>query len=78
MCLFGGLETTASLLGSMVLTALGDRALWETVVRDEPGAVTGLVEAVLVSRPPLRHLARVAAYDQEFAGARLRQGTWSW
>ncbi|MFF0478069.1 cytochrome P450 [Streptomyces sp. NPDC004284] len=74
MCLFGGLETTASLLGSTVLTALGDRALWETVVRDEPGAVTGLVEAVLVGRPPLRHLARVAAYDQEFAGARLRQG----
>ncbi|WP_086829993.1 cytochrome P450 [Streptomyces sp. NRRL B-24572] len=74
MCLFGGLETTASLLGSTVLTALGDRALWETVVRDEPGAVTGLVESVLVSKPPLRHLGRVAAYDQEFAGARLRQG----
>jgi cytochrome P450 len=74
MCLFGGLETTASLLGSTVLTALGDQAVWESVKRDEPGAVTDLVESVLVRRPPLRHLGRVVAHDQEFAGARLREG----
>ncbi|MDF3300836.1 cytochrome P450 [Streptomyces tropicalis] len=74
MCLFGGLETTASLLGSTVLTALGDRALWETVTRDADGAVSGVVESVLVGRPPLRHLGRVVAYDQEIAGARLRRG----
>ncbi|MFG2645265.1 cytochrome P450 [Streptomyces sp. NPDC048370] len=74
MCLFGGLETTASLLGSTVLTALGDQNLWETVKRDEPGAVTDLVESVLVRKPPLRHLGRVVAYDQEFAGARLSEG----
>ncbi|MFJ4780720.1 cytochrome P450 [Streptomyces sp. NPDC088762] len=74
MCLFGGLETTASLLGSTVLTALGDRALWDAVCREVPGAVEDLVESVLVSRPPLRHLGRVAAYDQEFAGVRLSEG----
>ncbi|MFF9018126.1 cytochrome P450 [Streptomyces sp. NPDC014870] len=74
MCLFGGLETTASLLGSTVLTALGDPGLWETVKRDEPGAITDLVESVLVRKPPLRHLGRVVAYDQEFAGARLSEG----
>ncbi|MFJ3586815.1 cytochrome P450 [Streptomyces sp. NPDC090127] len=74
MCLFGGLETTASLLGSAVLTALGDPDLWETVKRDEPGAVADLVESVLVRKPPLRHLGRVVAYDQEFAGARLTEG----
>ncbi|MER5833624.1 cytochrome P450 [Streptomyces sp. NPDC002130] len=74
MCLFGGLETTASLLGSTVLTALGDRELWEAVRADRPGVVENLVESVLVRRPPLRHLGRVVAHDQEIAGARLRAG----
>ncbi|MEU1099641.1 cytochrome P450 [Streptomyces tibetensis] len=74
MCLFGGLETTASLLGSTVLTALGDRELWEAVRADRPGVVENLVESVLVRRPPLRHLGRVVAHDQEIAGARLRTG----
>ncbi|MER7477669.1 cytochrome P450 [Streptomyces sp. NPDC126510] len=74
MCLFGGLETTASLLGSTVLTALGDRELWEAVRAERPGVVENLVESVLVRRPPLRHLGRVVAHDQEIAGARLRAG----
>lgn len=74
MCLFGGLETTSSLLGSTVLTALGDRELWAAVGRDEPGVVSGLVETVLMTRPPLRHLGRVVAYDQKFGGVRLREG----
>ncbi|WP_042369310.1 cytochrome P450 [Streptacidiphilus neutrinimicus] len=78
MCLFGGLETTASLLGSTVLTALGDREVWSGVRSEtagaRSGAVAGLVESVLVTRPPLRHLGRVVAHDQEFAGARLREG----
>ncbi|MFF0167703.1 cytochrome P450 family protein [Streptomyces prasinus] len=74
MCLFGGLETTASLLGSTVLTALGDQELWAAVRADRPGVVEDLVESVLVSRPPLRHLGRVVAHDQEIAGARLRAG----
>lgn len=74
MNLFGGLETTASLLGSCLLTALGDRQLWTTVCADGPGTVRDLVETVLQRRPPLRHLGRVVAHDQEFAGARLAEG----
>ncbi|MFS0695604.1 cytochrome P450 [Streptomyces nitrosporeus] len=74
MNLFGGLETTASLLGSVVLTALGDRDVWDAVREEREGAVEALVERVLVTRPPLRHLGRVVAYDQEVAGARLEEG----
>jgi cytochrome P450 len=74
MNLFGGLETTASLLGSCLLTALGDRELWADVRADRPGVVQQLVETVLQRRPPLRHLGRVVAYDQEFAGSRLAEG----
>ncbi|NBM14481.1 cytochrome P450 [Streptomyces sp. GC420] len=74
MNLFGGLETTASLLASAVLTALGDRAVWDAVREERPGAVEALVETVLVRRPPLRNLGRVVAYDQEVAGARLKEG----
>ncbi|MGW2559529.1 cytochrome P450 [Streptomyces sp. NPDC001514] len=74
MNLFGGLETTASLLGSTVLTALGDQAVWDAIREERPGAVEALVETVLVRRPPLRHLGRVVAYDQEVAGAQLKEG----
>jgi cytochrome P450 len=74
MNLFGGLETTASLLGSCLLTALGDRQLWARVCAEDPGVVRDLVETVLQRRPPLRHLGRVVAHDQEFAGHRLTEG----
>ncbi|WP_338674703.1 cytochrome P450 [Streptomyces sp. SCSIO 30461] len=74
MNLFGGLETTASLLGSTVLTALGDQAVWDAVREQRPGAVEELVETVLVQRPPLRHLGRVVARDHEVAGAHLKEG----
>ncbi|MFE4452078.1 cytochrome P450 [Streptomyces sp. NPDC056796] len=74
MNLFGGLETTASLLGSVVLTALGDRAVWDAIRAEREGAAEALVETVLVARPPLRHLGRVVAYDQEVAGSLLKEG----
>ncbi|MEV0012166.1 cytochrome P450 [Streptomyces sp. NPDC051840] len=74
MNLFGGLETTASLLGSVVLTALGDPAVWDGIREEREGAVEALVESVLVARPPLRHLGRVVAHDQEVAGRLLREG----
>jgi cytochrome P450 len=74
MILFGGLETTASLLGSAVLTVLRDAGLWAAVRDDQPGVVEALVESVLEQRPPLRNVGRVVAHDVEFGGARLRAG----
>ncbi|WP_158847564.1 cytochrome P450 [Saccharothrix deserti] len=74
MILFGGLETTASLLGSCLLAVLDDPALWERVVQDRPGEVESLVESVLEKRPPLRNVGRVVAEDFEFEGERLREG----
>jgi len=74
MILFGGLETTASLIGSCLLAVLGDPALWERVRADRPGEIESLVESVLEKRPPLRNVGRVVARDFEFEGARLREG----
>lgn len=74
MNLFGGLETTASLLSSSVLAGLRDQAVWAGVREDRSGAVEGLIESVLESRPPLRHVGRVVAYEQELAGVRLPAG----
>jgi len=74
MILFGGLETTASLLGSSLLAVLGDPALWQAVREDGPGVVESVVESVLAQRPPLRNVGRVVADDVEFAGARLKGG----
>lgn len=74
MNLFGGLETTSSLLASTILTVLADASAWDAVREQRPGAAEALVETVLQQRPPLRHLGRVVAYDQEVAGARLKAG----
>lgn len=74
MILFGGLETTASLLGSSVLAALNDTGLWAAVRDDQPGTIEAVVESVLEQRPPLRNVGRVVAHDVEFAGAELRAG----
>ncbi|MEU2062597.1 cytochrome P450 [Streptomyces sp. NPDC013455] len=74
MILFGGLETTASLIGSCLLAVLDSPALWERVRADRPGEVESLVESVLEKRPPLRNVGRVVARDFEFEGARLREG----
>ncbi|MEJ2858415.1 MULTISPECIES: cytochrome P450 [unclassified Saccharothrix] len=74
MILFGGLETTASLIGSCLLAVLDDRALWERVEADRPGEVESLVESVLEKRPPLRNVGRVVAADLEFEGRSLREG----
>ncbi|XVV00263.1 cytochrome P450 [Actinosynnema sp. CA-248983] len=74
MILFGGLETTASLIGSCLLAVLDDPALWERVVADRPGEVESLVESVLEKRPPLRNVGRVVATDMEFEGLSLQAG----
>ena len=74
MILFGGLETTASLIGSCLLAVLDDPTLRERVRADRPGETESLVESVLEKRPPLRNVGRVVARDLEFEGARLREG----
>ena len=74
MILFGGLETTASLLGSTLLAVLGDPELWRAVREERPGVVESVVESVLEQRPPLRNVGRVVAEDFEFEGVRLRAG----
>ncbi|MFI7498890.1 cytochrome P450 [Streptomyces sp. NPDC049687] len=74
MNLFGGLETTSSLLASTVMDVLGEPTAWDAVREQRPGAVEEFVERVLRRRPPLRHLGRVVAHDQELAGERMRQG----
>ncbi|MFH8882291.1 cytochrome P450 [Streptomyces californicus] len=74
MNLFGGLETTSSLLASTVMDVLGEPAVWDAVREQRPGAAEAFVERTLRRRPPLRHLGRVVAYDQELAGERMREG----
>jgi cytochrome P450 len=74
MSLFGGLETTSSLLSSVVLVMLTDRDAWHAIRAGQPGAAEATVESVLQHRPPLRHLGRVSAREQEVAGAHLAAG----
>lgn len=74
MNLFGGLETTSSLLASTVLDVLGEPSAWDAVREQRLSAAEEFVERVLQRRPPLRHLGRVVAHDQELAGKRMRQG----
>ncbi|MEU1594175.1 cytochrome P450 [Streptomyces sp. NPDC005708] len=74
MNLFGGLETTSSLLASTVLDVLGEPRVWDAVREQRPGAAEAFVERVLQRRPPLRHLGRVVARDQELAGEHMKEG----
>ncbi|PYC69277.1 cytochrome P450 [Micromonospora arborensis] len=78
MILFGGLETTAALLGSCVYTALGDPATWamlkDAAEHDDPRVPARFVESILATRPPLRNVARVVTKDTTLAGARLAAG----
>lgn len=74
MNLFGGLETTSSLLASTVLDVLGEPQVWDAVREQRPGAAEAFVERVLQRRPPLRHLGRVVAHDQELAGEHMKEG----
>ncbi|KAB1933413.1 cytochrome P450 [Micromonospora sp. ALFpr18c] len=78
MILFGGLETTAALLGSCVHTALGDAATWamlkDAAEHDDPRVTARFVESILATRPPLRNVARVVTKDMTLAGAQLSAG----
>jgi cytochrome P450 len=74
MILFGGLETTASLLGSVLLHILSHRRIGQAIHDGEPGVTKTLVESVLETRPPLRNLARVVARNLSFADTPMQAG----
>ncbi|MDK0517990.1 cytochrome P450 [Streptomyces sp. ML-6] len=74
MMLFGGLETTASLLGSVlhhVVTVPGAAA---SVRAEGDSAAHAITEQVLRTHPPLSHVARVADSDLEIQGERVPAG----
>ncbi|MFC0861437.1 hypothetical protein ACFHYQ_03910 [Sphaerimonospora cavernae] len=67
MMLFGGLETSARLLGL---------ALWELLCTSDRAAVEveEIIDRVLRRYPPLKYVSRVAAADIELADRRIRAG----
>ncbi|MFB6549729.1 cytochrome P450 [Streptomyces sp. NPDC056405] len=74
MMLFGGLETTASLLGS-VLHHIATRPEAAAAVRtDGDPAARAVTDEVLRTSPPLSHVARVATADLQIRGERVAAG----
>lgn len=74
MMLFGGLETTAALIGFSLWYMLG-HGLQGGVAASATGAeATAIVERVLELYAPLGHVARVAAEDTSLAGQRIARG----
>lgn len=70
LMLFGGLETTASLM-AYSLWYLLDNGLSAEVVKEE-GTAEELVEIALGLHPPLGHVARTAAADTTLGGCPIR------
>ncbi|MEU6769532.1 hypothetical protein ABZ916_44300 [Streptomyces sp. NPDC046853] len=64
MMLFGGLETSARLLGSLLHAAV--------TAETEPVDDALLVESTLRRFPPIKLVARIARHDTEFYGARIK------
>jgi cytochrome P450 len=74
LMVFGGLETTAGLIGVALWHMLGNGLAGE-VAGPRGEAVAGeIVEQVLDQLPPLGHVARVAAVDTELGGCPVRRG----
>ncbi|MET9933145.1 MULTISPECIES: hypothetical protein [unclassified Streptomyces] len=74
MVLFGGLETTASLIGLSLWYVLENDL--STMVRapEATAATDSLIERVLELYPPLGHVARTAVTDLEMAGCPIAAG----
>ncbi|MFF1779373.1 cytochrome P450 [Streptomyces virginiae] len=74
LMLFGGLETTASLMGLSLWYVLENGLA--AVVRDpgESAEVEAVVERVLELFPPLGHVARTASADLEVGGCPIARG----
>ncbi|WUH88884.1 cytochrome P450 [Streptomyces sp. NBC_00433] len=74
MMLFGGLETTASLLGSVLHHVLAEPATAARIRAEGAPAAQAVTEEVLRTRPPLSHVARVARSDLDIGGRRIAAG----
>jgi cytochrome P450 len=74
MMLFGGLETTASLLGSALHHVLADPGAAQAVRDGGTAEARRVTEHVLRAHPPLSHVARIAGTDVEIGGERIARG----
>jgi cytochrome P450 len=71
MMLFGGLETTAALIGFSLWYMLGHQLQGGVAASPNGEEATAIVERVLELYAPLGHVARVAAEDTALAGHRI-------
>jgi cytochrome P450 len=69
----GGIGTSASLIGSVMLALSHDRALQERV-RDDPSLIPDLVEEVLRMEAPVPIMFRTAMRDIEIEGQHVKKG----
>ncbi|MFJ7325439.1 hypothetical protein ACIQVN_04195 [Streptomyces cyaneofuscatus] len=74
MILFGGLETTTSLMSTALWYVLENRLTDQVTGPAGTAAAESVVERVLELHPPLGHVARSAAADIELAGCPVSRG----
>ena len=71
--LFGGLETTSSLLTSGLIELLEHRSEWERLVAD-PALTPGAVEELMRFTSPAQYMSRIARVDHTIGGVEVEQG----
>ncbi len=69
----GGQETTTNLIGNGILTLLRNPEQLEQL-RTTPSLITSGVEELLRYESPSQHTARIAPYDTEMGGQKIRKG----
>jgi cytochrome P450 len=74
LMVFGGLETTAGLMGVCLWHMLGNGLAGAVAGPDGAQVAAEVVEQVLAGLPPLGHVARVAAADAVVGGCPVRGG----
>lgn len=74
MMLFGGLETTASLLGSVLQHVTDVPEAAAAIRADGVSAASAVTEEVLRTHPPLSHVARIAETDLDLGQERIPRG----
>ncbi|MFG1653241.1 hypothetical protein ACGFIE_25260 [Micromonospora sp. NPDC049275] len=75
MLLFGGLETTASLMSVSLWYVIGNGLTELVADPDNAGETEAVVERVLALYPPLGHVARTAVADVEVGGCPMPAGS---